>query len=583
MKMEKIFNFHLEFLISFGILYGFYLLFLRKETFFAISRFYLLTILILSAVISLANFKIENDAFSNYRIINSFDDSFSKNRIINSIDNSHQMENDKTQTLKSTTHSETMDSIDYPLVILIVYLIGTLFMFANLIRKHIMIRRFLNNSQAVEDSNNGIKIVEAYGEISPFSYFKTICLPTVIIDKAEKEQIITHELAHIKLGHSYDIFYYEIFRAIFWFNPLIYLIGKSIKDIHEFEADKITLNAGFEKSSYMNLVLNLNIGEKFVSLANNFNQSTTLKRFTMINKRKSGFIKTMKLLYLIPIFGLLIYQFSCTSRDELNLKGTVPQYECTKVPIPEVGYQKFYDYLDSTTKKVAENLKDCKAAKIIVSYNVYPDGTIRDVVAIKGKLVPGKWKDKVGYGLDEKAVEIVKGLPKYIPGEVNGKKVKVNYRIPIKFGDDSLFVNEGVPSWTGGGIKDKRLNFMIYYPESTENLEDEGIAAVFTSKPGSKIFEKLRETKEAKAVNSETKIVTMVKVDKTGLITNVKILDAKGTALENVIKNTLLDLKQLNPPYDKNGKLLESKELRIPFIFTFDQNFMNFPEKKFGI
>lgn len=570
MKMEKIFNFHLEFLISFGILYGFYLLFLRKETFFAISRFYLLAILILSAVISLANFKMENDSFSNYRIINSSD-------------YSPQLEVEKPQAPNSISQKETVSSIDFQTVILFVYMIGTLFMFINLIRKHIMIRRFLNKCKSKEELFKGIRIFEADGEISPFTYFKTICLPTVIKDKAEKEQIITHELAHIKLGHSYDILYYEIFRAIFWFNPLIYLIGKSIKDIHEFEADKITLSAGFERSSYMNLVLNLNIGEKFVSLANNFNQSTTLKRFTMINKRKSGFIKTMKLLYLIPIFGLLIYQFSCTSRDELNLKGTVPQYKCTKVPIPEVGYQKFFEYLDSTTKKVAENLKESKAAKIIVSYNVYPDGTIRDVVALKGKLVPGKWKDKVGYGLDEKALEIVKGLPKYLPGEVNGKKVKVNYRIPIKFGDDSLFSEESIPSWLGSGIKGKKLEFMIYFPESTEGLEDEGIAAVFTSRAGNKIIKILKEAKEVSEVNSETKIVTMVKVDKTGLITNVKILDAKGTALENVIRNILFDLKQLNPPYSKSGKLLESKELRIPFIFTFDQNFMNFPEKKFGI
>jgi beta-lactamase regulating signal transducer with metallopeptidase domain len=155
------------------------------------------------------------------------------------------------------------------------------------------------------------------------------------------EQIITHELSHIKLKHSFDILIYELFKIIFWFNPLIYLLGKSIKDIHEYEADSITIKSGYEKTDYMKLIMNLNFGNQFVQLANNFNQSTTLKRFKMMNAKKSQPKKVAKILYLIPILGILIYQFSCTPNSNLNLKGTVPFEKCTKVPKPEAGYQKF--------------------------------------------------------------------------------------------------------------------------------------------------------------------------------------------------------------------------------------------------
>lgn len=567
--MDKIINFHLEFLISFGILYGFYLLFLRKETFFAISRFYLLAILILSAGISLANFKMENDSFSDYRIISS-------------IDYSPQIEFDKLQAPNSIANNESVSKIDYPSVILFVYLIGTLIMFTNLIRKHIKINKFLKSCIISENNTNGIRIVHSDREISPFSYFNTICLPSGINDNAEKGQIITHEIAHIKLGHSFDILYYEIFRAIFWFNPLMYLFGKSIKDIHEFEADKITLNSGFEKASYMNLVLNLNMGEIFVSLANNFNQSTTLKRFKMMNAKKSQPKKVAKILYLIPILGILIYQFSCTPAKDLKLQGTYPESKCTVRPVTIGGYAYKEEYLEKNTISTPQAKKANINASIIVSYNVYEDGTIHDVVSITGRKYPGKWEDRVGYGLDEKAEEIIKGLPKYKPGEVNGEKVKVNYRISLFFGDKKVLESFDIPDYVGVPDKNSNIIFIASFPEKNKGFFDDQESAVFDIDKAMKILKSLTYTEAAKSSKIEGEILVNVVVDSKGKIISVKIEKGLGYGLDEEIIKAFNNLNTMNPPIDKNGTLLKEKKLKIPIFFTSDKEWINFPEKKLG-
>jgi protein TonB len=39
----------------------------------------------------------------------------------------------------------------------------------------------------------------------------------------------------------------------------------------------------------------------------------------------------------------------------------------------------------------------------------------------------------IGYGCDEEALRVVKNLPAFSPGKMNGKPVKVRMRIPLSF------------------------------------------------------------------------------------------------------------------------------------------------------
>ncbi|HEY1039790.1 MAG TPA: energy transducer TonB [Bacteroidia bacterium] len=63
--------------------------------------------------------------------------------------------------------------------------------------------------------------------------------------------------------------------------------------------------------------------------------------------------------------------------------------------------------------------------KVFVKFVVQPDGSINDVVILRG--VNG------GEGLSKEAIRVVKAMPKWKPGKQNGRTVPVYYNLPINF------------------------------------------------------------------------------------------------------------------------------------------------------
>ncbi|MDP4227743.1 MAG: energy transducer TonB, partial [Bacteroidota bacterium] len=60
---------------------------------------------------------------------------------------------------------------------------------------------------------------------------------------------------------------------------------------------------------------------------------------------------------------------------------------------------------------------------VVLRYIVNTDGKISDIQVVR----------KVGEGLDEEAVRVVKKMPAWIPGSQNGENVRVYFVLPIKF------------------------------------------------------------------------------------------------------------------------------------------------------
>lgn len=63
--------------------------------------------------------------------------------------------------------------------------------------------------------------------------------------------------------------------------------------------------------------------------------------------------------------------------------------------------------------------------KVYVKFTIERDGSISNVKVVRGK--------ELGYGLAKEAVRIIKSMPRWTPGEVNGKKVNVSYIQPFSF------------------------------------------------------------------------------------------------------------------------------------------------------
>jgi len=59
--------------------------------------------------------------------------------------------------------------------------------------------------------------------------------------------------------------------------------------------------------------------------------------------------------------------------------------------------------------------------KVIIQFVVETDGSLADIKVLKD----------IGYGTGNEAIRVMKASPKWIPGTLNGKPVRVLYTLPI--------------------------------------------------------------------------------------------------------------------------------------------------------
>ena len=87
------------------------------------------------------------------------------------------------------------------------------------------------------------------------------------------------------------------------------------------------------------------------------------------------------------------------------------------------GMAKFFEYLKKTVKYPKEAQDKNIAGKVFLTFIVEKDGTLTDIRVTR----------KLGHGLDEEAIRILKESPKWSPGIQEGKAVRVKYNLPISF------------------------------------------------------------------------------------------------------------------------------------------------------
>ena len=101
-----------------------------------------------------------------------------------------------------------------------------------------------------------------------------------------------------------------------------------------------------------------------------------------------------------------------------------------KMPHFPGGDKAFYNYLDKNVKTPETFDKETYLKE---HGNQYVPVAVIFTIDTDGSIINVKVKEKVNEQLDEKAIQIVKNMPKWEPGYQNGKSVKVQYAIPIRF------------------------------------------------------------------------------------------------------------------------------------------------------
>jgi len=409
--MNHLLIYLLQSTVCMGLLYGVYWIFLRKDTFHMVNRFYLITTAVLSALVPLLKIDLQN--LEPVRLVMIYLDPI----IITP---------DKIATVPGSP-------VNWVTIAGVVYLTGAIIFFARFAFQ--LVQLFLLAKRYGISRTNGMNLVFTGRNYSPFSFFNIIFLESPERED-ELQTILEHEHVHIRQKHTMDLLVIELLTIFQWFNPFVWFTGRSLKTIHEFLADQGVLKSGFNKADYQQMLLNRTMGIQVNNLTNNFNVSLIKKRIVMMTRKNSTAIAQLKLVVALPALMAVVILLSGSSfnrilaqtsnKESSNKTDKKPEKAYEKVDVaPQYpgGDEALINFLASNIKYPEEAKKLGIQGKVVVTFVIQPTGEVADVKVLKG----------IGSGCDEESVRVIKMMPKWKPGEMKGKTVSVKYVLPISY------------------------------------------------------------------------------------------------------------------------------------------------------
>ena len=153
--------------------------------------------------------------------------------------------------------------------------------------------------------------------ISPFSFGNGIYVNPRNHSDAELENIILHEIVHVKQEHTVDLIAGEILCVLNWFNPFAWLLRRAIRQNLEFIADSRVLSQGKDRKTYQYFLLKV-VGSGAFTVGNHFSISNLKKRIIMMNKIKTARLHLSRFLFAIPLLVFILVSF----RNEWSTEAT---------------------------------------------------------------------------------------------------------------------------------------------------------------------------------------------------------------------------------------------------------------------
>ncbi|HWZ36389.1 MAG TPA: M56 family metallopeptidase [Mucilaginibacter sp.] len=278
-----------------GVFYGFYFLLLRRLTFFALNRWYLITTLILSFVIPLLTITVHKETAP---IV------IQKAVIVNQALPSSGFQ--VTEPVKQAGHS-----IDWIQVVEIAYLVITVALFIKLV---ITIGRFFYRLRKASVTRiAGVKIIKGTGGIINGSFFNYILLDGKDLSTQEIEQVMEHEMLHVKRRHSVDRIIVRLAQVVLWFNPFVYRYAQAIEENHEFEVDH-EIGRRVDKRSYADMLLHLSVNNQDI-LFNSFSKVPLKRRITMLFTKPTNYMNKVIYLLVLPVVMISFLAFARFKND----------------------------------------------------------------------------------------------------------------------------------------------------------------------------------------------------------------------------------------------------------------------------
>ena len=455
------------------LLYLPYTLMLRQESFFRMNRITLLAILMLSLVLPMVD--IPSLATPEQPVVYEM-----QQRIML-----------MTQEAESHWGQDTLchdmsQSILTPLCLLaLIYIIGISLTLCIRLWQLFRISQIIRGGCLWTDKSDHATVYCHIDDVAPFSWMRSIVISESDYKPFGRE-ILLHEKAHILSLHSMDILFLTLVEAVQWWNPIVYLLGRSLRDVHEYEADDYVLHQGISLHNYQALLVKKALANTSYAFANNFNHSLIKKRIYMMNHPKSNPWLRSKVLYILPVTLVVLTAFATPKLNEkveeivervekateMPQPSSQPDQQPESVPTSDVAdiqsadseeepavKQETTDSLSSEdyvndvyrneyinltqlpefpggmsalrafvqlhVAQVLENDASVAGKRAYVQFRIKQDGTTDDIGLVRGDIEAF-----------HEAIKIVEQMPQWTPARRYGRVADAHFVLPVDFTND---------------------------------------------------------------------------------------------------------------------------------------------------
>lgn len=317
--------------LSSGFLLLCYMLFLHKEKYHQLNRFYLLFSLAFSSLLPFIKFSVP------------------------------------VQPLMPNTQSFLTTVTEAPAIPfgMILYVTGLVLFFILFILRLFKVLKQIIGKHYIE--MNGLKVIDNPEQKVPFSFFHYVVVDSTTFKLDELDLVLRHEAAHAQQWHTLDILFVEFLGVICWFNPFVWAYKSALKSQHEYAADASVIHSNVPRNDYFDLILKQIRHQNRLAPVHSFSATAVKSRIRMMMATVPGRRSWMRYLSVIPVLVLLVVGNSLLASSK-----NVPSF-MENVVVPAAVSQSFSENSDKTETVPMENIKAKRAVRQTKTHSQHTD------------------------------------------------------------------------------------------------------------------------------------------------------------------------------------------------------------------
>ncbi len=262
-----------------GIFYLIFWLFFKRESFFKLNRFYLISSLLFAYSFPFISIPVSETTVQEIPVIASLQSSVNHFAFI--------------EETPATVQQPSEATMNFDMWIwLVLGAITAIFLF-RFIKHIIQLHKTIQSHETIKEPDYTLVL---FNRKNTFSFFRYIFISPFVRNSPDGTHILAHELSHLKHLHSLDRLIIELLNIVFWMNPFIYLYRKELEEVHEYQADRDANQTGDSLKSYFELVLRQASDSAFSPLMSPFSYQLIKKRIIMSTHKSNPLRKLVLLL-----------------------------------------------------------------------------------------------------------------------------------------------------------------------------------------------------------------------------------------------------------------------------------------------